>query len=89
MLSEEALRAKAQRALIEIFHTELGLGSASAQSALLAKTSGHMEDYVKAKQRAVKAADVVWHFMGRVTDDVIRTDIGKKLAELDRFISIL
>ena len=89
MLSEEALRAKTQRALIDIFQTELGLGSASAQSALLAKTSGHMEDYVKAKQRAVKAADVVSHFMGRVTDETIRTDIGKKLAELDRLISTL
>ena len=87
MLSEEALRAKTQRSLVDLLHTELELGQTFAQSALLAKSSGHME--VQAKQRAVKAADVVWHFMGRVTDDVIRTEIGKKLAELDRFISIL
>ena len=89
MPSEVALRAKTQRSLIDLLHTELELGSAFAQSASRAKGSGHREDYVQAKQHAVKAADAVRRFMGRVTDDVIRTDIGKKLAELDRFISTL
>ena len=89
MLSGEALRAKTQGALIDLFYAELGLGLAFAQSALLAKTSGHLEDYVQAKHRAVKAADAVWHFTGRVTDDVARTEIGRKLGELDGFISTL
>ena len=87
MLSEEALRAKTQRSLVDLLHTELELGQTFAQSALLAKSSGNME--VQAKQRAVKAADAVWHFMCRVTDEVARTEIGKKLGELDRFISTL
>ena len=89
MLSEEALRAKTQRSLTDLLHTELGLGSAFVQSASLGKGSGHMEDYVQAKQHAVKAADAVRHFMGRVADDVVRADIAWKLAELDRFISTL
>jgi hypothetical protein len=89
MPSEEALRAKTQRSLIDLLHTELGLGSAFVQSASLANGSGHMEDYFQAKQHAVKAADAVRHFMGRVADDVVRADIAWKLAELDRFISTL
>ena len=89
MPSEEALRAKTQRSLIDLLHTELGLGSAFVQSASLANGSGHVEDHVQAKQRAVKAADAVWHFTGRVTDDVARTEIGRKLGELDGFISTL
>ena len=89
MLSEQALRAKTQRPLIDLLHTELGLGSAFVQSALLAKSSGHLEDYVQAKQHAVKAADAVQHFMGRVADDVVRADIAWRLAELDRLISTL
>ena len=87
MLSEEALRAKTQRSLVDLLHTELELGQTFAQSALLAKSSGHTE--VQAKQHAVKAADAVRQFMGRVTDDVVRADIAWKLAELDRLISML
>jgi hypothetical protein len=89
MLSEQALRAKTQRSLVDLLHTELELGQTFAQSALLAKSGGHMEDYVQAKQRAVKAADAVLHFMCRVTDEVARTEIGRKLGELDRLISTL
>jgi hypothetical protein len=89
MLSEEALRAKTQRSLVDLLHTELELGQTFAQSALLAKSSGHMEEDVQAKQHAVKAADAVRQFMGRVTDDVVRADIAWKLAELDRLISML
>ena len=87
MLSEEALRAKTQRSLVDLLHTELELGQTFAQSALLAKSSGHTE--VQAKQHAVKAADTVRHFMARVADDVARTEIDRKLAELDRLISTL
>jgi hypothetical protein len=89
MPSEEALRAKTQRSVIDLLHTELGLGSAFVQSASLAKGSGHMEDYVQAEQHAVKATDAVRDFMGRVADDVVRADIAWKLAELDRLISTL
>ena len=89
MLSEEALRAKTQGTLIDLFHTELDIGVAFVQSALLAKTSGKTEDYVQAKQRAVRAADAVRQFMGRVADDVARTEICRKLTDLDRFISAL
>jgi hypothetical protein len=89
MLSEEALRARAQRTLIDLLHTELGLGPTFVQSALLAKSAGHREDYVQAKEHATKAADAVRHFMGRVADDVVRTEIGRELAELDRLISTL
>ena len=89
MLSEEALRAKTQGTLIDLFHAELDLGVAFVQSALLAKTSERTEDYVQAKQRATRAADAVRHFMGRVADDVARTEIRRKLTDLDRFISAL
>jgi hypothetical protein len=89
MLSEEALRAKTQRSLADLLQTELELGQTFAQSALLAKSSGQMEEDVQAKQHAVKAADAVRQFMGRVTDDVVRADIAWKLAELDRLISML
>jgi hypothetical protein len=89
MLSEEELRAKVQRTLIDLIYAELGLGPTFVQSALLARQSGHWIHYGQAKEHAVKAADVVRHFMGRVADDVVRTEIGRELAELDRLISTL
>ena len=89
MLPEEALRAKTQRSLVDLLHTELDLGETFAQSALQAKSGGHMEHHVQAKQRALKAADAVRHFMAQVADDVVRTEIDRKLAELDWLISTL
>ncbi len=76
MLSEEELRAKTQRSLIDLLRTELGIGLTFAQSALLAKRAGHMEHYIQAKPQAVKAADAIRQFMGRVADDVVRSEIG-------------
>jgi len=89
MLSAEELRAKTQRSLTDLLRTELGIGLTFAQSALLAKRAGHMEHYIQAKQKAVKAADAIRQFMGRVADDVVRSEIGRELIELDRLISTL
>ena len=48
-----------------------------------------MEHDIQAKQHAIKAADTVPHLMDRVADDVVRSEIGRELAELDRIISTL
>jgi len=85
----EALRAKTQRTLIDFLQTALKTGPTQAHSASIAKSEGHMNHYVQAKQNAVRAADSVRRFMSQVADGTVRTEIGKQLAELDRLISEL
>ena len=85
----EAIRAETQRTLIAFLRSELAVGPTLVQSALLAKSQGHMTHYVQAKLGAVKAAECVRRFMSQVADGTVRAEIGQQLAELDRIISTL
>jgi len=85
----EALRAKTQHNLIDFLRTELEIGPTFVQSALLAKSDGHMDHYAQAKQNAVIAAESIRSFISEVADTEVRTEIGKRLDELDRLISAL
>ena len=88
-IDHEALGAKTQETLIDFLRTELTLGPTLVQTALLAKSQGHMDHYAQAKTDAVKAAESVRRFMDRITDGEVRTEIGTTLAELDRLISTI
>ncbi len=85
----EALRSRTQRTLIDFLQTALKVGPTHVRTALIAKSEGHMNHYVQAKQNAVRVADSVRRFMNQVADPMVRTDIGKQLAKLDRLISEL
>ena len=85
----KALRSRTQRTLIAFLQTALKVAPTHIRTALIAKSEDHLDHYVRAKQNAAKASDCVRRFMNQVADPMVRTDIGKQLAKLDRLISEL
>jgi hypothetical protein len=65
------------------------MGLTMAQSALIAANSGHMDHYEKAMRYAIKTAETVRRFLGEVDDSKAKADIGERLAELDKLISVI
>jgi hypothetical protein len=74
------IRASTQNALIEFLRAELNLGATFVQSARLALSAVHVDHYHQAKQNAVKAAESIRKFIGRITDGRMRTEIQDRLA---------
>jgi hypothetical protein len=85
----EAIRAKTQQTLVDFLNAELKIGNTFSRSALLSYADGHLEHYEQAKRYSARAADSVRRFMSQVVDGKIRSEIGERLAELERLISSL
>jgi hypothetical protein len=86
-MSAEYVRDRRQRTLVAFLRAELAIGPTLVHSAALAKSAGHLAHAAAAKEKALKAADTVRHFVGQIADEKIRDEIGKRLTELDRLIS--
>ncbi len=90
MLSRyEALLAESQKQCIDFLRAELEIGFTFAQSSVLARSEGHASHSIQAKRNAAKAAEAVRRFSSRLSDGMLRIEIDRKLAGLDRRISEL
>jgi hypothetical protein len=82
-----SMRAKNQELLAVFVRAALATGPRFMRSAWLAKDDGRMDHYAQAKQSAIRAANTVRAFMVQITDDAIRSQVGKELVELDQLVS--
>jgi len=85
----EAIRKEAQDSLINFLNVEMKLGTAMAQSAVLAHDQGNVEEQEKAKDSAIWAAETVERFKSHVVDAKVRNEIGERLRNLQKLISTL
>jgi hypothetical protein len=83
----ERLRAGHSRHWLLSFARSWPSARHSSRSAALAKSAGHLDHYVAAKEKALKAVDTVRHFMKRLVEEKIQIKISRDLGELDRLIS--
>lgn len=65
------------------------MGATWAETALIAKDSGHELHYSSAKESSEKASKTVGRFMDLVNEGPIRSKIAKQVGEFDSLISKL
>ena len=78
-------RAEAQRQLVEFLCTELSIADTLAHSAVIARDSGHIEHYERAKGDAEKAQDAIKHFLDHVKDEASRSEMQEHHPTLSSF----